>query len=133
MSSYNIVYVEDDAISREVMRVILSEVLGHNVTIYADSADMVDRLQNLETQPDLVLLDIHMTPYTGLEVLQQLRQHPDYETTRIVAMTASVMNEEVDILRASDFDGCIAKPIRQDVFPDLLERVMQGESLWFIQ
>jgi CheY-like chemotaxis protein len=78
----------------------------------------------------VILLDIHVRPYTGFEMLEMLRNHPDYRTTPVVALTASVMNEEIIHLRQAGFNGVIAKPVDIDAFPKILERIMRGEAFW---
>lgn len=129
----SIVYVEDNATSREVMEILLKEIMGlSEVSIFADSTNVVTRITQLPYQPDIILLDIHMQPVDGFTILKELRQHADYKSTTVVAVTASVMNEEVALLKSAGFDGGIAKPIRPDLFPDLLQRLAQGEKVWHI-
>jgi CheY-like chemotaxis protein len=65
-------------------------------------------------------------------MLKMLREESDYADARIVALTASVMNEEVTLLRERGFDSIIAKPINVSSFPKLLERLVQGESVWHV-
>jgi len=127
----SIVYVEDDAMSREVMKLLLKDALGYSkVAIYEDTTDILKKVEALTDQPDIIFLDIHMKPLDGFGVLEQMRNHPRYRYTRIVALTASVMNEEVKRLRTAGFDGVIAKPINQRMFPDQIERLVQGEKIW---
>ncbi len=73
-----------------------------------------------------------MEPYNGFEMLAMLRQSQRFSDTPIVALTASVMNEEVQQLQTSGFDGCLAKPIDMDTFPDTLYRILNGEHIWRI-
>jgi CheY-like chemotaxis protein len=128
----SVLYVEDEARSRKVMQMIAQEMGLATVTIFEDSTDFLSRLQALPKQPDVIFLDIHMKPYTGFEMLQMLRKLPQYDRTPIVAMTASVMNEEVIQLRTAGFDGCLAKPIDMDTFPETLNRIVEGEMIWRI-
>ncbi len=129
----SIVYVEDNPTSREVMEIMLKEMMGlSEVSIFADSADVVSRITALPYQPDIILLDIHMQPVDGFTILKELRQHPQFKTATVVAVTASVMNEEVALLKSAGFDGGIAKPIRPDQFPALLHRLARGEKVWHI-
>ena len=51
---------------------------------------------------------------------------------QVVALTASVMSEEVARLKRRGFDGAIAKPLNVEAFPDLIARIMEGESVWYI-
>lgn len=128
-----ILYVEDDPQSREIMRLLLVEVLQlSRVTFYDTSADFQTRIESLAGNLDLVLLDIHVHPLNGFEMLGILRAHPAFQKTPVVALTASVMNEEVQKLRQAGFNGVIAKPINLDTLPDTLERILQGERIWRI-
>lgn len=129
----SILYVEDEPMSRRVMEMLMKDTLGFsNLVIFEDSTDFVARLQELNPAPELILLDIHMTPHTGFEMLSMLREITQFQETPVVALTASVMNEEVQKLKAAGFDGCISKPIDLDEFPKALELVMQGEKIWRI-
>jgi CheY-like chemotaxis protein len=65
-------------------------------------------------------------------MLQQLREVEAYKDLPIVALTASVMNEEVAKLRRAGFSGVLAKPLDPDQFPDLFRRILEGEQIWNI-
>ena len=82
--------------------------------------------------PDVFLLDIQMEPYDGVELLSMLRSDPQFKQSKVVALTASVTNEEVSLLKSSGFNGAIAKPLNIDAFPGLIARIMQGENIWYI-
>jgi two-component system cell cycle response regulator DivK len=132
MSNYPaVLYVEDDIQSREIMHLLLEGEMGlSNVTIFQDSADFIARLQKIHPKPDIILLDIHVQPYTGFEMLEMLRQLENFRNTPVIALTASVMNEEVAKLKSAGFNGVFPKPINQDIFPDMLNRIVNGESIW---
>jgi CheY-like chemotaxis protein len=126
-------YVEDDPQSREIMELLIQEMMGlPNLTVFQDSNDFMDRVTQLDPQPDVILLDIHVDPYDGFTMLNMLRDHPDYRHKPIVALTASVMNEEVQQLQEAGFDGIVAKPVDLDTFPSTLTRILGGESIWHI-
>lgn len=132
LKAYHYLYVEDDPLSREVMQMIMEMALGiKTLTVFDDSTNFMERLQGL-TMPHVIMLDIHMKPYNGFEVLDMIRQDPLYDTTTIIALTASVMNEEVAQLRERGFNGAIAKPLSIQVFPNLLHQILQGQAVWHI-
>jgi CheY-like chemotaxis protein len=123
--------VEDDPSNRLVMKLLVEKTLkARNYAIFEDSLDFLPRLRNLPIRPDIILLDIHVSPFNGFQMLQMIREDPIYSDTKVVALTASVMNEEVERLRKSGFDGAIGKPITLSSFPILIERIMKGESIW---
>jgi CheY-like chemotaxis protein len=129
----NTLSVEDDPKSRNVAEMIQRmnpELM--NLVLFEDSQNFAQRLQQLEPLPNLILLDIHVTPLNGFEMLEIVRNLPDFHTMPVVAMTASVMNEEVNTLRTAGFDGVFSKPVDMDEFPAAIERIMQGEKLWIV-
>jgi len=127
----NILYVEDDALSREVMEIIVTHDLGMTLFALEDSYDFEQKLLNMPPL-DLIFLDIHVKPIDGFEMLAIIRQHAHLKAVPVIALTASVMNEEVKRLRDSGFNGAIAKPIDQDLFPKLIRQILDGEIIWQI-
>lgn len=127
-----VLYVEDDELSCEIMRLLLEGEMGHNVVIFQDSTDFLTRVQALQPKPDVVLLDIHVKPYNGFEMLNMLRSLEAFHHVPIVALTASVMNEEVQQLKTAGFTSIIAKPIDQDTFGCTLNQIVKGEQKWHV-
>lgn len=126
-----VLYIEDEPLSRQVMQMLLVRGLGFkHFTIFEDSHDIIARIKELTPQPEVVLLDIHMRPHDGFEVLSLLRSHEEYRNIKVVACTASVMNEEIDKLREADFNGCLGKPIDAEFFPEFISRIIKGERVW---
>ncbi|MCB9456415.1 MAG: response regulator [Anaerolineaceae bacterium] len=129
----NVLYVEDDGNSRNVVRMVQRMNPGvFEATIFDDSQDFEARLLELHLQPDLILLDIHMKPYTGFEMLEIIRKHRDYNKIPVVALTASVMNEEIQLLQDASFHSVLSKPLNMDEFPTFIERIMAGEHIWHV-
>jgi CheY-like chemotaxis protein len=126
-------YVEDDAPSRQVMRIIMKNFdLASELVIFEDTQDFMERLKNLSQRPHMILLDVHLQPLDGFAVLNMVRADSEYESTKVVALTASVMNEEIEKLQHSGFDGAIGKPLNARVFPTLLTRLFDGQAVWYI-
>lgn len=128
-----VLYVEDNPQSRKVMKILLKGRMGlPHLTIFENSENFPARARELSPIPDVVFLDIHIEPHNGFEMLRMLREIPEYQDTAIVALTASVMNEEIEQLRNAGFDGCMSKPLDTDTFPDMLQKIIAGETIWHI-
>ena len=125
-------YIEDDQLSREVMAMLLQGLGYSQLTMFEDSVDFMARIEALPAVPDVIFLDIHMKPHSGFEMLKTLREHPTYASKIVIAITASVMNEEVAQLRQAGFNGAIGKPLDYENFALLMERVLKGEAVWHI-
>jgi len=128
-----VLYVEDDRQSRKLMRMLLSDRMRlTDVTILEDSGDFLAQVEALDPKPAVIFLDIHMEPLNGFEMLDILHSLPWTANVPIIALTASVMNEEVQKLKSSGFNGCLAKPIDLATFPEVLRRILAGETIWRI-
>jgi CheY-like chemotaxis protein len=128
-----ILYVEDDPKSRKVMELFLKfRMKIAHIAVFEESSNFPERVQALNPRPDMVFLDIHVKPHSGFEMLEMLRKLEHFQGIPIVALTASVMNEEVAMMRAAGFDGCFAKPIDVDMFENGIKSVLKGEQVWRI-
>lgn len=128
-----LIYVEDDEASIVVMKAIVEKVMkGPVLHILQNRADFVQQVMGLDVKPDVFLFDIQMNPYDGFDLLAMIRDDPEFQGSKVVALTASVMSEEVARLKASGFDGAIAKPLNIEVFPDLIAKILNGERVWYI-
>jgi CheY-like chemotaxis protein len=126
-------YVDDDMPSRRVVELILRRAMGvESLFMFDSSHGFMEHLKALPRRPDLILLDIHMHPQDGFELLSEIRKDPDYCHARVVAVTASVMNEEISRLRTSGFDGAVGKPLNMSEFPILIKRILEGETVWYV-
>ena len=132
-NNYVFLYVEDDHTSRIVMEMILKHNFENvGLTIFEDSTDFASRLQKLSARPDIIFLDIHMEPFTGFEMLKMIRVDKAYADCTVIALTASVMSEEIEQLEVSGFNGAIAKPLSRDIFPMLIKKIISGEAIWHV-
>ncbi len=78
-------------------------------------------------RPDLILLDLEMPRMGGMEVLAEIKRHPDWKRIPVIIMTAS--SAEKDVLAAYDrHANCfITKPVNMKEF---LEAVHSIEEFW---
>ena len=128
-----LVYVEDDENSVLVMKMVVERVMKLPVLYVLQSrVDFVQQVKGLGVVPDVFLLDIQMKPYDGVELLSMLRKDAQFKCSKVIALTASVTNEEVSLLKSGGFDGAIAKPLNIAVFPELIARIINGEHIWYI-
>ena len=127
------VYVEDDEPSVTIMKMVVERVMkSATLHVLKSNDDFVRQVKGLGAMPDIFLLDIHMRPYSGFELLSMLRDDPQLSKSKVIALTASVTNKEVSLLKNGGFDGAIAKPLNIDAFPSMIAKIINGESVWYI-
>ncbi|BCG64604.1 MAG: two-component system, NarL family, sensor histidine kinase EvgS [Methyloprofundus sp.] len=61
-----------------------------------------------QQQFELILMDIRMPVLNGYQAAEQIKQ---FTNTPIIALTASVMQDEFERIRSSNFDGYLRKPV----------------------
>jgi CheY-like chemotaxis protein len=80
-----ILVAEDHLDSRDAIRAIL-EAFGYNVIEAVNGRQAVDLA--VRDHPDLILMDIMMPELDGFAATRELRRHPDFADTPIIAVTA---------------------------------------------
>jgi len=65
----------------------------------------------MEKLPDLVLMDIQLPGINGIQALAQLRANATTAKIPVIAVTASVMQQDRKLITEAGFDGYIGKPI----------------------
>src|SRR5258708_18976077 len=125
-----VLYVEDDPQSRTVMRLLLNRVGVSHMTILENSADFLTVISALDPKPNVILLDIHLEPHSGFEMLQMLHQLEWANQTPVIAITASVMNEEIQRLRTAGFSGWLSKPLALCRFPGTFKPILGRATIW---
>ena len=103
-----ILIVEDNEKNMKLVRDIL-QAKGYQ-TVEAGTGEEGVQLA-LEKKPDLVLMDIQLPGMNGIEALKVLRANPSTAQIPVVAITASVMQQDKQQVVDSGFDGFIEKPI----------------------
>ena len=89
--SGNILVVEDDPITRDMMKHLL-EKEGYAVTVANNGKLGME--QALATQPALVLLDLMMPEMDGFQFVEELRDHEELKATPVVVVTAKDLTNE---------------------------------------
>lgn len=72
----------------------------------------------IDTQPDLILIDMGLPDIDGQSVVALMRQIPELANVPIVAITAWPEDKALEMAERYGCDGCIVKPIDVRSFPD---------------
>jgi len=120
-NSASIFIADDNEINRFLLQSQLEEKYN-NLTFAADGKIALNYLQQYKY--DLILLDIHMPFYSGLELIKIIKEDDSInQSTPVIAITAQLYNDEQKILIDDKFDECLIKPI-------LLEQLDELFALW---
>ncbi len=120
-----ILIVEDDQDLRQVLKVHL-ELLGYDSILAVNGKEAVDLATS--QVPDLILMDIMLPVMDGLQATRLIREHPNTESTPIIAMTARVTSENKIECLQSGCDGHIAKPFTSKQLVSIIEKLLKQKS-----
>jgi PAS domain S-box-containing protein len=115
-----ILLAEDNAANQKVALSQLKK-MGYRADVAANGGEV---LQALERQPyDLVLLDVQMPEMDGLEATCRIRERwPGERGPRIIAVTASTMQEDRERCLEAGMNDYIGKPVRIEELAAALSR-----------
>ena len=116
-----ILIVEDNDKNLKLVRDVL-QVKGYQ-TLEAGTAEEGIKLA-AERKPDLVLMDIHLPGMNGIDALGVLRADAATAAIPVIAVTASVMQQDRKLITDAGFDGYVGKPINLKEFLDAVSGML---------
>jgi DNA-binding response OmpR family regulator len=118
-----ILYVEDDADIREIVRMSLEVVGDYQVAACGSCADALGIVDDFD--PDLLLLDVMMPDVDGPGTLEQLREHDTAADAPAIFLTASVQDDEMARYSGMGVVDVIIKPFDPMQLPGQIEATWQ--------
>lgn len=119
----SILVVEDSPVIMELIRFLLT-------TFGYESREARDGFEALkiakENRFDLILLDIQLPGFDGLEVLKEIKKIPEIQKTPVIALTAHAMQGDEDRFLKAGCSGYISKPIDIGRFKSILDTCTGG-------
>jgi two-component system cell cycle response regulator DivK len=118
-----ILIVEDNEKNLKLVRDIL-QVKGYT-TLEAVTAEEGIRIA-AERKPDLVLMDIQLPGMNGIDALGVLRADPATARIPVIAVTASVMQQDRKHITEAGFDAYLGKPLDLKEFLATVKQMLEA-------
>jgi signal transduction histidine kinase/DNA-binding response OmpR family regulator/HAMP domain-containing protein len=77
--------------------------------------------------PDLILMDIALPEMDGIEAFKAIRSDGRLQLTPVIALTASALMEDRELVLAHGFNAFIAKPIDESIFFNTINETLYGK------
>jgi len=103
-----VLIIDDENDIRRIARLGLERVGKMQVVDAASGADGLAKAR--AEKPDVVLLDVMMPGQDGPATLKSLRADPETAAIPVIFLTAKVLTDEVERLRALGAKGVLTKP-----------------------
>jgi len=119
---FKILIVDDILENRSMLKDMLIPY-GFQVFEAIDGADALEK--TTEYYPDLILMDMVMPKMNGFEATEQIRKMPLLKDIIIIAVTASVTDDEKDKCYTSGCNDFISKPVQMNDFLKMLVKYLK--------
>jgi len=117
-----VLVIDDSQDACESIKTLL-EFDGYRVDAAHDAASGLAAA--CRTRPDVILLDLGLPDFSGMEVLRQLRGVRELDRTMLIAATGQDITPEIE---SAGFDHCLVKPLNIDQLEGLIQRHFQRDS-----
>lgn len=117
-----ILVAEDDLASLELVQVFL-ESNGYRVGIASDGNRAIELGCN--GRFDVVILDLDMPIYGGVEVLRILRRRHLLRPIKVIALTGNTLAATRDEVEREGIDSFLVKPVRLAHLREEIERLLR--------
>jgi DNA-binding NarL/FixJ family response regulator len=118
-----ILLVEDHAVVREGLRLVLERDLGVEGL---DEAATLDGALDVKADPDVIVADLMLPDARGPEVVSQLRNR--FHNARILVLTMLDAPTDVQLALSSGANGYLLKEAAATDLVDAVQRVARGEE-----
>ncbi len=118
----HILVAEDDQMNQELARLFFSR-MGYSPDIVSNGSQAVEAVK--QHKYDAIFMDLYMPEMDGLTATRSIlsRSSP---SPQIIAMTASVTEDDREKCKAAGMDGFISKPIQVEELAETLQRIYAG-------
>jgi PAS domain S-box-containing protein len=124
---YKILIADDKEFNRLLLVKLLTP-LGFQLQEAANGREALAVWQELA--PDLIFMDMRMPEMDGYEATEQIKSSTKGQSCVIIAVTASVLEEEKEAVLSAGCDDFIKKPIRDSDIWEALERHLGVEFIY---
>ncbi|MFA5668311.1 MAG: ATP-binding protein [Balneolaceae bacterium] len=119
--SLNILIADDVRINSLLLQKMLNHLDIHNIDVVGNGKDAVEKAQT--TAYDFIFMDIQMPVMDGIEASQIIsKANEGQDKPKIIAISADVINKDMDDYAESGFIDFLHKPLSRNVLKEVIKK-----------
>jgi two-component system, response regulator len=131
MKSVEILLVEDNPLDAELItRTFRKHNIANELFTIEDGAAALDFIFGKgeysgknSSKPKMILLDIKLPKLNGLEVLKELKAHPETRTIPVIMITSSQEDPDIKLAYELGANSYVVKPVEFDKFQEAVRTI----------
>jgi len=123
-----ILLIEDNQGDVQILDIILSEILPeHKLTILNSGHKAVDYIKSYmeDESPDIIIVDMKLPRYSGLNILKQIKTHPILAKSPVYIFTSTPDAQTESAALKYGADGFFIKPILLDAYITAVKKMFR--------
>lgn len=125
-----ILIVEDDENNRIVIERLLKIHKVNPEKLFVFEKDPLPQMYTIKQNFDIVFLDIQIPDKDGIAIFKELKEDLRFSNSKIIALTANVMKQDIALYKSIGFHGFIPKPIDAYSLKDTIASILDGNFVW---
>jgi len=122
-----ILLVEDNPVDLDLtLRAFARHKFANQIQVALDGEEAlawIERWDGGEPWPAVILLDLKLPKIDGLEVLRQLKAHPEYCAIPVVVLTTSAENSDIKTAYQIGANSYLVKPVDYEKFIEVAAQI----------
>lgn len=123
--SFNILIVDDSAVTRAVLKKTISMADLAINEIYQASDGQKALEQLYQNSINLVLTDLNMPNMNGKELIEKIRADEKFSSVPIIIVTTEASTNRISQLRDTGINGYIRKPFTPEQVRDEINNILK--------
>jgi len=116
-----VILIEDNEDMLNLLDVIVKEA-NFQVFLFKEAKKAYESLQSI--RPDLIICDLLMPEYNGLNFLKQIKSDPDFKTVPVIIISVVVERFLIDEVMSAGADAFFHKPFRVIELIDIINKYL---------
>lgn len=108
---------------RRTLQSIGSPIKITNITDGLQAYNMFQQSRVIDPVPNMIILDINLPRVNGLQILQQIKQHPIYKIIPTIVLTTSKRQSQIKLAYGFNATTYFAKPHQPEDFKSLIKYI----------
>ena len=117
--------VIDDSISVRRATTHLLQTAGWDIVTAKNGIDALEKLDEMETPPDIFLCDMEMPRMDGIELVKRLRKQPEFQSTPFVMITSRSADSHSALAFDAGVSNYLVKPYHDEQLLELVNELVQ--------